>query len=134
MDSRKKILIVDDDPDFTESLSALLEAKGFQPLKARDGVEGLQAARVHRPDLIIMDIVMNERTEGFFTVQQIRREPELRAVPVFVLSSIYSRCPEFQIPPDSGWLGHDEFFCKPPDIHDLVAKIRRHLALKETPA
>ncbi|NWF84037.1 MAG: response regulator [Bryobacteraceae bacterium] len=134
MDLRKKILIVDDDADFTESLSAFLEAKGFHTLKARDGGEGLKIARLQRPDLIIMDVVMNERTEGFFTVQQLRRVPELQATPIFVLSSIYSTHPEFQISPDSGWLAHDEFLSKPPDMNDLLGRIRRHLAPKEATA
>jgi CheY-like chemotaxis protein len=82
---------------------------------------------MERPDLIIMDIVMSERTEGFFTVQEIRRTPELETVPIFVLSSLYSQVPDFRISPDSGWLAHDEFLSKPVDMPVLLEKIRQRI-------
>jgi len=123
----RKILIVDDDRDFVEAVSAFLEAHGYEVLKARDGKEGLKLAKIAHPDLIIMDIVMNERTEGFFTVQEIRRTAELKAVPIFVLSSLYSQVTDFGIPPDSGWLAHDEFLTKPVDLPELLAKIQQQM-------
>ena len=123
----RKILIVDDDRDFVEAVSAFLEAHGYEVLKARDGKEGLKLAKIAHPDLIIMDIVMNERTEGFFTVQEIRRTAELKTVPIFVLSSLYSQVADFGIPPDSGWLAHDEFLTKPVDLPELLAKIQQRM-------
>ena len=123
----RKILIVDDDCDFVEAVSAFLEAHGYEVVKARDGKEGLKLAKLAHPDLIIMDIVMNERTEGFFTVQEIRRTAELETVPIFVLSSLYSQVTDFGIPPDSGWLAHDEFLTKPVDLPELLAKIQQRM-------
>ena len=122
-----KILIVDDDPDFSEAVSFFLESKGFLVRRARDGTEGLKQARMERPDLVIMDIVMGERTEGFFTVQEMRRTPELAGVPIFVLTSLYEQYPEFRIAPESGWLAHDEFFSKPVDLEVMLGKIRERL-------
>ncbi len=116
----RKILIVDDDRDFVEAVSAFLEAHGYEVLKVRDGKEGLKLAH---PDPTIMDIVMNERTEGFFTVQEIRRTEELKTVPIFVLSSHYSQVTDFGIPPGSGWLAHDEFLTKPVDLPELLASL-----------
>ncbi len=126
--TKRKILIVDDDSDFVEAVSFFLEQHGFTVLKAADGGQGLKLARVERPDLILMDVMMNERTEGFFTVQQIRRTPELAGVPVFVLSSIYEKEPEFKVAPQSGWLAHDEFLAKPVEMPQLLEKIRARLA------
>jgi len=123
----RKILIVDDDRDFVEAVSAFLEAHDCVVLKACDGREGLKLAKMERPDLIIMDIIMNERTEGFFTVQEIRRTAELKTVPIFILSSLYSRLTDFGIPPDSGWLAHDAFFSKPVDMPELLEKIRQRI-------
>jgi len=125
---QETVLIVDDDPDFVEALSFFLEANSFRILRARDGKEGLKVAKMERPDLIIMDIVMSERSEGFFTVQEIRRTPELKTVPIFVLSSLYSQVADFRIHPDSGWLAHDEFFSKPVDMPVLLEKIRQRLS------
>ena len=123
----KKILIVDDDHDFVEAVSSYLEAHDYVVVKAHEGRQGLKVAKMERPDLIIMDIVMNERTEGFFTVQELRRTAELKAVPIFVMSSLYSKITDFGVPPDSGWLAHDEFFSKPVDMPALVEKIRQRI-------
>jgi len=132
--AQKKILIVDDDTDFVEAVSFFLETHGYRVFKAHDGTEGLRLAKMERPDLILMDIMMNERTEGFFTVQEMRRSPELKSVPIFVLTALYSKVADFRISPDSAWLAHDEFFSKPVDMPRLVEKIRQRLGGPRQPA
>jgi DNA-binding response OmpR family regulator len=126
----QRILLVDDDGDFAEAVGAFLEANGFRVRKARDGREALRMAAMETPDLVIMDIVMNERTEGLFAIQEMRRSAALRNVPVFVLTSLYSALPEFQIAPDSAWMAHDEFFSKPVDPTELLARIRRRVPVQ----
>jgi CheY-like chemotaxis protein len=124
----KKILIVDDDADFAEAMSSLLESSGYQVLKAKDGSEGLKVAKSEHPDLVLMDVMMRERTEGFFTVQEMRRTPGLEKIPVFILTSLYSQVPGFRITPDANWLAHDAFFPKPVDSAQLLEKIGQVLA------
>lgn len=125
---RFKILIVDDDPDFREGLSFFLKSHGYVVLSAADARQGLLLARLERPNLILMDLMMSERTEGMFALQEIRHSPELREVPVFVVSSLYTKLPDFRIPAEKSWLGHDEFFAKPVDLNALLEAIRRRLA------
>jgi DNA-binding response OmpR family regulator len=125
--AEKRILIVDDDRDFVEATQAFLEANGFTVLRAHNGRDGVKLARMERPDLILMDIMMDERTEGFFTIREIRRQEELKGVPIFVLSALYAQMPDFGSPPDSAWLAHDEFLSKPVDMVQLVEKIRRRI-------
>jgi CheY-like chemotaxis protein len=125
----KRILIVDDDSDFLESLSCFLEANHFLVLKAHDGAQALKLAKIEHPDLILMDVMMGERTEGLFTVQEIRRDPELQDIPIFVLSALYSQVPEFEVSPDRGWLAHDEFLSKPVDMSLLLAKIHQRIGV-----
>lgn len=127
----KTILIVDDDADFAEALASYLQASGFKVIEARDGTEGLRMARIARPDLIVMDVVMRERTEGFFTVQEMRHTTGLEDVPIFVVSSLYSQHPEFNIAPDSSWLAHDAFFSKPLDMPAFLEQIRQRLGVAE---
>jgi two-component system, OmpR family, alkaline phosphatase synthesis response regulator PhoP len=127
---KKRILIVDDDPDFSGSVAYFLEEGGYSVRKAPNGAEALRLAALERPDLILMDIMMGERTEGFFTVQQFRRIPELRTIPIFVVTALYSQLPEFSVAPDSAWLGHDEFFQKPVNMPDLLEHIRKRLLEK----
>ncbi|MFN7998287.1 MAG: response regulator [Bryobacteraceae bacterium] len=124
---KKRILVVDDDDDYVASLSFFLEENGYQVLRGRDGKEGLQLASLHHPDLIVMDIMMDERTEGLFTVQELRRTAGLRNIPVFVVSALYTQVPEFQVAPDKSWIAHDEFLRKPVNPPELLALIRKRL-------
>lgn len=119
-----RILLVDDDRDLIAALDTYLEAHGYTVLQAHDGREGLRVAKVARPDLVIMDVMMDERTEGFFAIQNIRRVPGLATVPIFVLTSLYSPPTGFAVPPDAGWLEHDAFFPKPVDMPALLEAIR----------
>jgi two-component system alkaline phosphatase synthesis response regulator PhoP len=128
MIERERILVIDDDPDFVQSLEALLGAHGYQVLHAPDGRQGVLRARRERPDLILVDVMMGERTEGFFVVQELRRVPELRGVPIFVVSAVYDVTREFDVPPDDAWLSHDAFFRKPIDPPSLVSGIQTALA------
>jgi len=135
--SEKTILIVDDDADLSEALRFFLEQHGYRVTVAQDGREGLRLARLEQPDLVIMDIMMNERTEGLFTIQELRHTPELKHLPVFVLSALYDKEPDFRIAPEAGWMAHDEFFPKPVDMPQLLAKIRQRIgpeAPREAPA
>jgi DNA-binding response OmpR family regulator len=123
----KRILIVDDDRDFAEAVACFLEANRFTVFKAHDGKEGVKLAKLERPDLILMDIMMNERTEGFFTIQEMRRDAELKNVPIFVISSFCTHLPDFEIPQSGGWMAHDMFFSKPVDLNQLLEQIRQRL-------
>jgi len=122
-----RILIVDDDLDFADAVSCVLRAEGFAVLRAADGRSALKVALLERPDLILMDIMMGERTEGLFTIQEMRRREELKQTPIFILSSLYEEVPEFRVRPEATRLDHDEFFPKPVDTARLVAKIRARL-------
>jgi CheY-like chemotaxis protein len=133
MPEEKRILIVDDDNDFAEAISCLLELNGFTVFRARDGAEGIKLAKMKQPDLILMDIMMNERTEGFFTIHEIRRDPALKNVPIFVLSSFCTILPDFEVPSSGGWLAHDMFFTKPVNTTQLLEKIRERVGMAVSP-
>jgi CheY-like chemotaxis protein len=128
MDAQKRVLIVDDDPDFTRAVVALLDAAGYATLTASDGRDGLELAKRARPDLIVLDVMMTERTEGFFTLQEIRRVPELRETPVIVASSIYADQTAFRVSPEAGWLPASLFLPKPLDPARLLEECARLIA------
>lgn len=121
---RPTVLLVDDDRDFRESLGLYLGANGLHVIEAGDGAEGLRLAMAERPEVIVMDIMMNERTEGLFAVQSIRRTPELANTAVIVVSSLYSEVSRFSVSPERSWMGQDEFFAKPVDMPRLLERIR----------
>ena len=64
MTDKRYILVVDDDPDLVETISIMLESNGFEVGKAYDGIEGEDAIKQRRPDLIILDVMM-PRKDGY---------------------------------------------------------------------
>jgi CheY-like chemotaxis protein len=120
----KKVLIIDDDADFAASVSALLQHSGHYVLRARDGTEGVAMAAAEKPDVILCDVMMRERTEGFFTIQTLRRTPGLEDTPILVISSIYETLPFFTAPPERSWLHHDAFLRKPINPDTLLEMVQ----------
>jgi two-component system alkaline phosphatase synthesis response regulator PhoP len=125
MSEPKTILIIDDDSDFVRAIQALLESSGYRVQSAANGREGLQLAKTAQPNLILLDVMMSERTEGFFVLQEMRRIPSLSKTPVIVVSSIYSEEPIFRVSPDSGWLPADLFLAKPVNPARLLSEAQK---------
>ena len=125
MSEPRTILIIDDDPDFVAATEHLLESCGHAVRTAADGRQGYELARTIAPDLILLDVMMTERTEGFFTLERIRQTPALERTPVIVISSIYTEYPSFRVDPDAGWLPADLFLAKPVDPARLVTEVAR---------
>ncbi|NLT66075.1 MAG: response regulator [Acidobacteria bacterium] len=125
MSESKSVLIIDDDSDFVRAVQALLESSGYRVRSALNGREGLQLAKTTQPDLILLDVMMSERTEGFFLLQEMRRVPVLSNTPVIVVSSIYSDEPVFRVDPETGWLPANLFLAKPVEPAKLLSEVKR---------
>lgn len=85
---RKKILIVDDDISFVNSVQELLENENYLVLKAYNGEEGLELAKKEHPDLMILDVMMTHNTEGFEISREIVNIPDLKQMYVILLTGI----------------------------------------------
>ena len=125
MNEPKTVLMIDDDSDFVRAIQALLESAGYKVRSAMNGHDGLELAKTLQPDLILLDVIMSERTEGFFVLQEIRRVPALSKTPVIVVSSIYSDQPIFRVDPEAGWLPANLFLAKPVESGRLLAEVQR---------
>jgi two-component system, OmpR family, alkaline phosphatase synthesis response regulator PhoP len=125
MSEPKTVLIIDDDSDFVRAIQALLESSGYKVRSAGNGRDGLQQAKVLEPDLILLDVIMTERTEGFFVLQEMRRMPALSKTPVIVVSSIYTDERSFRVDPEAGWLPANLFMAKPVEPAKLLAEAKR---------
>lgn len=84
----KRILLVDDDAEFTNSTQAVLASAGYEVDAVNDGSQGLAKAVAERPDLMILDVMMATDTEGFDICRQVNETPELRGMPVLMLTGI----------------------------------------------
>ena len=85
-DRTATVLIVDDTADGREIYSLHLQQKGFTVLTARDGSEGVEVARQHHPDVVIMDIAM-ARLDGIAATKRLKRDARTRRTPVIVLTA-----------------------------------------------
>ena len=83
----KKVLVVDDELDMRTFITTLLETSGFKPIAAKDGVEGLEAARSRKPAVIILDIMM-PNLSGISMYRDLKNDPELKDIPVIMLSAL----------------------------------------------
>lgn len=86
----KKVLIVDDEDEVRDFVSTLLEENGYAPITASDGAEAMDMVRHHRPDLIIMDILMPKQG-GIKMYRELKSEDSFKDIPVVVYSGIAKR-------------------------------------------
>lgn len=132
----QKILIVDDDRDLVASLAQVLRAHGYDVAAAHSGADGLKALRAERPDLVILDVMMETDTAGFEAADAIRSRREtskyraFRDVPIVILTAIDQVTnSRFSMDPSDSFLpGRNEFLTKPVDLDELLAKIARALS------
>jgi CheY-like chemotaxis protein len=123
-----KILIIDDDEPFVESNRDLLEAYDFSVLSASNGPEGLRKARESKPDLIILDIMMQTDTEGLDVARRIRDIPDLKNVPVLMVTGVMRAMDiPLKLAADPDWLPVSHILEKPIDPPMLVREIKRLL-------
>jgi CheY-like chemotaxis protein len=84
---RKRILCVDDSPDFVSFLKVLLEDNGYAPISAHDGREALQKIEEKNVDLIILDVMMPKKT-GFVLFKELKRKDEYKDIPILMLTGV----------------------------------------------
>lgn len=83
---QKHVLVVDDDPNIADMLRQFLPETEFKLESALDGIAGLQAVEVNRPDIILLDIIM-PGLDGFGVIEKLRANPETRDLPIIVISA-----------------------------------------------
>ena len=124
----KNILIVDDDRDVFESMKIVLEAEGYAVAWATNGTEAIQKAKAARPDLMILDVMMNSDDEGFQVTYKMKQDKELSCIPIVMVTSVGSRTGfSFNRARDEDFLPVNEFLEKPVDPRVLVDKVRENL-------
>ena len=131
MSTKAKILIIDDDEDYRASARALLEGEGYEVLEAPSGHDGLDAARTHTPDLIVLDIMMESPVEGYSVVQALKFRDEyddLSEIPVVMVSSVQQDPASlFPMAGEVGMVTPDAYFTKPLDIPQFLQCVQRML-------
>jgi CheY-like chemotaxis protein len=81
----EKILIVDDEQDGVSFISSVLDDNGYDYISANNGNTGLELATSEKPDLILLDLIMPEKS-GIMMFQELKKDPELRKIPIVIVS------------------------------------------------
>jgi CheY-like chemotaxis protein len=133
---KKKILVIDDDKDYCRSVQALLQGEGYEVCCAMSGSEGLEKAISIKPDLIVLDVMMENMWAGYEVNQTLKFRSgyeSVRRVPIVMVSSIEEHPSErFARPNDPSVVGPDVYMTKPLDIKLFVETIRSLLKAQPT--
>lgn len=115
----RKILLVDDSETVLQMEQMMLESDGYEFITARDGEEGVSKALDHKPDLILMDVVM-PKMDGFEAVRRLREHRDTRRVPVVMVTS---KAEAESL--EAGYVcGCNDYIVKPIDRLELLAKVK----------
>jgi len=123
-----KVLIVDDDADFAEAITVLLDAKGYSVVYAHDGEEGCRMAKSENPDIILLDVMMSQRTEGFDVARRLHEDAVLKSIPVIMITGIRSDMNlPFGFEPNEEWLNVKALLEKPIKSEVLLKTVEQNI-------
>jgi CheY-like chemotaxis protein len=127
-----KILIVDDDPDYIDVLKTILESEQYNVVTAADRTEGMKEIKAEKPDLAILDVMMATWQDGFEMSRQLKKDPQLKDMPVLMLTAVEKRTGiGFKSTAgDPTWLPMDAFLNKPVEPEILLAEVKKLLSKK----
>lgn len=126
---KKRILVIDDNPQLVDLLKIRLEYSGFEVLAAFDGQEGLEKARSNNPDLIILDVML-PKINGYKVCRLLKFDIKYKQIPIIMLSS-RAKSSDAEV----GYrTGANEYLFKPYDpkkLIDIINKYINVLTIKE---
>jgi len=129
MDKAARIMIIDDDSDYRFTMETFLNRNGFETLTAENGQEGLDLIEKERPDLILLDVMMQSIYSGLEVCKQLRSNPDLKDIPIIGISGMGNelgvRLDKWG---DDEYFNVDEFYEKPVDREKLLERIKVRLA------
>lgn len=133
MSTAPKVLVIDDDQDFRASVRALLETHGYAVYEADSGRAGLRQMMAQKPDVILLDVMMENPTDGYGVNYSIKYQDEYaayRGIPIFMISSIEESPDErFPFAGEVDMIRPDRYLIKPLDIPSFLAAMEKAVAV-----
>ncbi len=114
-----KVLVIDDDNEFVEAMSNVLDAKGYEVDSAPNGKVGIAKAKERKPDIILLDVMMTTKSEGFDVARELNKDKKLTNVPIIMITGVRKEMSlPFGFEPDETWLPVKGVLEKPvkPDV------------------
>lgn len=126
METKKQILLIEDEVDMAEELALCLRCEGWKILLAFDGEEGLDKATTLRPDIILLDYLL-PKMDGVEVCKALRANPGTKTIPVMMISA-KTQSHDLEA---AFKAGANDYFIKPYQVKDLIEKIKFHLGTVE---
>ena len=126
----RMVLIIDDDPAYVKSTEFVLKAHGYRVESARSADEALVKMQLRKPDLVLLDIMMDGVLDGVYVTREMLRQRELQGVPIIIVSSIVDTEYRSLFPQDE-YLHFDDWLDKPYAPSELMAMIEHILGRSE---
>jgi DNA-binding response OmpR family regulator len=115
---KKKVLLVEDDESVRQLVRVTLQMNGYEVIEAKDGLEGLLFLEMHRPDAVVLDLMMPD-VGGERMLAQLRATPETKGTPVVIITGKPEVAPEV-----IGLVGKENFFPKPFDPDAVADRLK----------
>jgi two-component system alkaline phosphatase synthesis response regulator PhoP len=129
MDGKKRILVVDDEPDFASIVQGNLEKEGFEVEVAYDGVEGLEKVKANPPDVIVLDVMMPEK-DGYKMCKEVKADERFADIPVIMLTAVGDHVTSTRYShADGRSMEAEDYLAKPASAEEITASVKRLLGL-----
>jgi len=128
MNNKATILIIDDDLGYVKSIQTILESKEYTVDTALNRESAMQKIEKMKPDLILLDIMMDRLDDGFTICYKLKHDPELRKIPILTISAITEKTGfKFSPATDGEYFEADDYIEKPVKSSDLLERIEKLL-------
>ena len=134
MNEGKRLLIIDDAPDFAEGIKLILESADYAVEMIHDPDEGFKILETRPPDLLLLDILMGRGAEGIAIARKMRKDPKLREIPTLIITGMREQI-AFLFPGEPvhpRFVAVDELVEKPVEPEFLLERVRALLQAAET--
>lgn len=127
MNNKKRILVVDDEPDFCTIVQVQLEKEGFEVELAYNGEDGLEKIRANPPDVIVLDVMMPGK-DGYEVCKELKADEKYADIPVILLTAVASHVTSTRYSHADGMSTEaDDYIAKPASAEEITQSIRRLL-------
>jgi two-component system alkaline phosphatase synthesis response regulator PhoP len=129
MAEKKRILVVDDEPDFAAIVQGNLEKEGFDVEVAYNGVEGIEKVKANPPDAIVLDVMMPEK-DGYQMCAELKGDEQYADIPIVLLTAVASHVSSTRYSHRDGMSTEaDDYLPKPASAADITESIKGLLGM-----
>ncbi len=124
MEGKKRVLVVDDEPDYAEMVKKYLEKEGFEVEIAYDGVEGLEKVKANPPDAIVLDVMMPEK-DGYAVCSELKKSDQFSDIPIVMLTAVSSHVATTKYSHHNGAsMEADDYLPKPATAEEITESVK----------